>query len=96
MLLSVFGFAHVRLHVYLSSICRRSKDLAPSRLPKLVSSKCLREDVNHLNVRVDVLKVDIPNQDTFSDEMVVHLDVLSSSMEDGVSSKVYTAKVSTV
>ena len=40
-----------------------------------------------------MLKVDIPYKDTFSDEVVVHLNVLCPSMEDGVSSKMDTVEI---
>ena len=42
---------------------------------------------------VDVLKVDIPRKDTFSDKGVVHLDMLSPSMEDRFLSKMYIVEV---
>ena len=56
-------------------------------MPKLVGPQSFREDVGCLKIGVDVLKVDIPSKNTFSDELVVHLNVLCLSMEDGVSSK---------
>ena len=52
-----------------------------------------REDVGRLKSRVDMLKVDIPHKDMLSNEKVVHLDVLCPSMEDKVSSKMYTTEI---
>ena len=40
-----------------------------------------------------MLQVDISGQDPFSDELVVHLDVLSLSMENQVPSQVNVARV---
>ena len=57
-------------------------------MPQLVGSQGLRDDVSRMQVRVDVLQVN-----TFSDEMIVHFDVLGLSMEDWVSSKVNIAHV---
>ena len=56
-------------------------------LPKLVGPKCLREDVSRLKVHIDVLKVDIPHKDTFSSEVVMHLNLLTPSMEYRIPSK---------
>ena len=60
------------------------------KLAKLVGLQSFCDDVGCLKIGVDVLKVDIPCKDTFSDEVVVHLNVLCSSMEDGVLSKMCT------
>ena len=46
-----------------------------------------------MKIGVDVLKVDIPYKNTFSDELVVHLNVLCPNMEDGVSSKMDTTEI---
>ena len=51
------------------------------------------EDVYRLQVRAYVLQVDISNQNTLLDEVIVHFDVLGSSMEDWVPSKVNIAHV---
>ena len=40
-----------------------------------------------------MLQVDISNQNTLLDEVIVHFDVLGSSMEDWVPSKVNIAHV---
>ena len=40
-----------------------------------------------------MLQVDISNQNTLLDEVIVHFDVLGPSMEDKVSSKVNIAHV---
>ena len=63
------------------------------KLPKLVSPQSFREDVGCLKIGADVLKVDIPYKDTFLDEVVVYLNVLCPSMEDGVSSKMDTTEI---
>ena len=59
----------------------------------IVGPQGFREDVSCLKMGADVLKVDIPCKDTFSDEVVVHLDVLSPSMEEGVSNEMNVVKV---
>ena len=43
-----------------------------------------------------MLQVDIFGQDMFSDEVVVHLDVLNSSVENSVSRKMYVFVVAVV
>ena len=43
-----------------------------------------------------MLQVDIFSQDTFSDGVVVQLNVLSPSVQDQVSSKVYAIEVVTI
>ena len=40
-----------------------------------------------------MLEVDIPSQDTFSDEMIVQLNVLSPAVEDGVLRNLDAAEV---
>ena len=57
------------------------------KLTKLVDPQGFCEYFGCPKIGVDVLKVDIPSKNTFSDELVVHLNVLCLSMEDGVSSK---------
>ena len=66
------------------------------KLPKLVGPQSFGEDVSCLKIGIDVLKVDIPCKDTFSIEVVVHLNVLYPSMEDGVSNKMNTFEIVTV
>ena len=58
-----------------------------------MNSQGLREDVSRLQVCIDVLQVDISSEDSLSNEMLVHLDVLGPSMEDWISSEVNTAHV---
>ena len=48
----------------------------------LVDSHGLREDVSRVQVHVDVFQVDISGQNTLSDEVIAHFDVLGPSMED--------------
>ena len=45
-------------------------------------SQGLRDDISRLQVRTDVLQVDISDEDMLSDEVVVYLDVFGPSMED--------------
>ena len=42
---------------------------------------------------LNVLQVNISSQDTFSNEVVVHLDVLSPSMKNWVANQVDTAHI---
>ena len=49
-----------------------------------------------MKIVVDVLKVNIPCKDTFSDEVVVHFYMLCLSMEDEGSSKMDIAEIVTV
>ena len=51
-------------------------------LSQVVDSQGLHEDVIRLQVRVEVLQVDIFGQNMLSDEVLVHFDVLGPSMED--------------
>ena len=51
-------------------------------LSQLVDSHGLREDVSRVQVHVDVFQVDISGQNTLSDEVIAHFDVLGPSMED--------------
>ena len=57
-------------------------------MPQLVGSQGLRDDVSRMQVRVDVLQVN-----TFSDEMIVHFDVLSLSMKQWVPRQVNATHV---
>ena len=63
------------------------------KLPKLVGPQSFREDVGCLKIGVNVWKVYIPCKNKFSYEVVVHLNVLCPSMEDGVSSKMDTVEI---
>ena len=63
------------------------------KLPKLVSPQGFHEDVDCITIGVDVLKVDIPYKDMFSNEVVMHLNELCSSMEDRVLSKMDTTEI---
>ena len=53
-------------------------------LPQLVQTKGLGEDVGSLPIRGNVLKFDFTRKDTLTDKMVVHHNVLSPNVEDGV------------
>ena len=63
------------------------------KLLKLDGPQSFREVVGCLKIGDDVLKVNILRKDTFLDEVVVHLNVLCSSMEDGGSSKMDTTEI---
>ena len=63
------------------------------KLTKLVDPQGFCEYFGCPKIGVDVLKVDIPSKNTFSDELVVHLNVLCLSMEDGVLSKMDIVEV---
>ena len=63
------------------------------KLPKLVSPQSFCEDIGRLKIGNDMSKVDIPCDDPIPNEVVVHLDVLCPSMEDKVSSKMYTTEI---
>mgnify|MGYP007117639174 CR=1 FL=1 len=70
------------------------------KLPKLVDHQSFREHVgclkigtDMLKIGTDMLKIDIPCNGMFSDEVVVHLDVLCPSMEYRVPSQVDVAKI---
>ena len=63
------------------------------KLLKLDGPQSFREVVGCLKIGDDVLKVNILRKDTFLDEVVVHLNVLCSSMEDGDSSKMDTTEI---
>ena len=65
-------------------------------LPKLVDSQGFHEDVGYLQVHYDVLYVDIPNLDTLSDEVRVHLDMFRACVEHRIPSQMNTAHVVTV
>ena len=60
-------------------------------LPQLVNSQGLSQDVSCLQVRANVLQVDISGQNLLSDEVIVHFDVLGPSMEDWVLSELNIA-----
>ena len=62
-------------------------------LLQLVGSQGLREDVDRLQMRVDVMQVDISSQDTFSDEVIMHINVFSPIMEIWVTGQVNVAHV---
>ena len=53
-------------------------------LPQHVKSKGLGEDVGVLSIRQNILKFDFTREDTLTDKVIVHLNVLSPGVEDGV------------
>ena len=53
----------------------------------------LGEDVGVLPIRRNILKFDFTREDTLADKVVVHLNVLSSGVEDGVLHKLDIAEV---
>ena len=53
----------------------------------------LGEDVVVLPIRRNILKFDFTREDTLADKFVVHLNVLSSGVEDGVLHKLDVAEV---
>ena len=64
--------------------------------PQLVKTKGLGEDVGVLSIRRNKLKFDITGEYTLTDKMIVHLNVLSSGVEDRVLRKLDVAEVVTV
>ena len=53
-------------------------------LPQLVETKRLGEDVGVLLIHRNKHKFDFTREDTRTDKVVVHLNVLSPGVEDGV------------
>ena len=53
-------------------------------LLQLVKTKGLGEDVSVLSIRRNIRKFNFIGEDTLADKVVVHLNVLSLGMEDGV------------
>ena len=53
-------------------------------LLQLLSTKGLGEDVGVLPIRRNILKFDFTREDTLAEKVVVHLNVLGPSVEDGV------------
>ena len=62
-------------------------------LPQLVQTKGLGEDVGSLPIRLNILQFDFTRKDTLLDEMIVHLDVLCSCVENGVLRELDAAEV---
>ena len=83
----------VGYHSPSSSANGRSKGQPDQKLSKLVGSQGFHEDVDHLKIGDDMSKIDIPYNDPFPNEVVVHLNVLCLSIEYGVSSQVKAAKI---
>ena len=53
-------------------------------LPQLVKTKGHGEDVGILPIRRNIRKFNFTREDTLADKVVVHLNVLSPGVEDGV------------
>ena len=51
---------------------------------QFVETKGLGEDVSILPIRRNILKFDFTGEDMLADKVVMHLNVLSSGVEDGV------------
>ena len=62
-------------------------------LPQLVQTKGLGEDAGSLPIRRNVLKFDFTRKDTFTNKMVVHLNVLSPCVENEVLRELDAAEV---
>ena len=62
-------------------------------MPELVDAKGLQKDISNLNVRADMLKIDFTGLYTFADDVVVHLDMFSPCVKDGVPRQINTAHV---
>ena len=62
-------------------------------LSQLVQTKRLGEDVGSLPIRRNIPKFDFTRKDTFTDKVVVHLNVLGSCVEDGVLRELDAAEV---
>ena len=62
-------------------------------MPQLVQTKALGEDVGSLSIRRNVLKFDFTRNDTLTDEMILHLNVLGLCVEDKVFREMDFAKV---
>ena len=62
-------------------------------LPQLVQTKGLGENVGVLPIHPNILKFDFTREDTLADKVVVHLNVLSPGLEDGVLRKLDATKV---
>ena len=62
-------------------------------LPQLVQTKGLGEDVGSLPISQNVMKFNFTWKDTFTDEVIVHLNVLGPCVENGVFRKLDVAEV---
>ena len=62
-------------------------------LPQLVETKGLGEDVGVLPICRNIRKFDFTREDTLVDKMVVHLNVLSPGVEEGVLGKLEAIEV---
>ena len=60
---------------------------------QLVETKGLGKNVDVLPIRRNMLKFDFTREDTLTDKMVVHLNVLSPGVEDGVLRKLDVLEV---
>ena len=65
-------------------------------MPQLVETKGLGEDVGVLPIRRNILEFDFSRKNTLTEKVVVHLNVLSPGVEDGVLRKLDAAEVVTV
>ena len=65
-------------------------------MPQLVQTKGLCEDVGSLPIRLNVVKFDFTREDTLTEKMIVHLNVLSPSVEDRVLRELDVVEVFTV
>ena len=54
------------------------------KLPQPFETKGLGEDVSVLPIRRNILKYEFTGEDTLAEKVVVHLNVLSPDVEDGV------------
>ena len=50
-------------------------------LPQLVQTKRFGEDVGSLSIRQNILKFDFTREDTLTNKVIVHLNVLSPCVE---------------
>ena len=62
-------------------------------MSQLVQTKGLGEDVGSLSIRRNILKFDFTREDTLTDKMVVHLNVLSPCLENGFLREMDAAEV---
>mgnify|MGYP007130558494 CR=1 FL=1 len=65
-------------------------------MPQLVEAKGLGEDVDVLPIRRNIRKFNFTRKDTLADRVVVHLNVLSQGMEDGVLRKLELLRLSQI
>ena len=89
--LSLWLWSSTTCLVFLAS--RRLKVQDPSKIVEACPPLGLLWNAGRLKIRTDMLKADIPRNETSPDEVVVHLHVLYMSMEGQVSSKVDTDEI---